>query len=121
MTRRQFWLAWASGFLAAPAFVHALRAATQAPVSVGGGAVPSWISWAAAPVLGLAAWWLGSRARRSACETRITIEETVLNYADELGGPVVGGARLERAGEPCCGVLVGLSEAEVGHEDDEDV
>ena len=63
MGRRQLWLMWWSGLLAAATVVHLLRVMTGIGVMVGATVVPLWVSWVIFPVAGGASLWLIRNAR----------------------------------------------------------
>lgn len=63
MTRRQLWMMWWSGLLAAMTFVHLLRIVTGVPVRIGAFDVPLWPSWIIVPVAGGLSLWLVRTAR----------------------------------------------------------
>ena len=54
---------WWSGLLAMATFVHLGRAMSGVVVSVGGVAVPLWVSWVIVVVAGGASLWLIRKAR----------------------------------------------------------
>lgn len=114
MTRRQFWMAWGSGCVAAAAVV-VVGMGVGVPMLIGFYAMPWWMSGAAVLVAGVMSWRLARKARERTTEaTWMSVCEVCDGENDAEPAAV---REQESAGDPGC---VCVDVCEVGQEDEDE-
>ncbi|MBI3996980.1 MAG: hypothetical protein HY352_04905 [Candidatus Omnitrophica bacterium] len=114
MTRRQFWMAWGSGCLAALAGSGAVRMSIGVPVLVGYQAIPWWMSWVVMVVSGALSWRLARKAGKAKTEAWMSVCEVCDGENDAEPAAM---REQESIGEPSC---VCVDVCEVGQEDEDE-